>query len=76
MTSEISAAQLPGFSPLWRSLEEQTAHTLAVLPKVTQMTFSWLWWLLFFRGWRIQWSIVPEVSEAVVSPGGQSVPLS
>uniref|UniRef100_A0A5F9CCP4 GRAM domain containing 4 n=1 Tax=Oryctolagus cuniculus TaxID=9986 RepID=A0A5F9CCP4_RABIT len=26
---------------------------------------------LIARGWRIQWSIVPEVSEAVVSPGGR-----
>lgn len=29
--------------------------------------------LLFARGWRIQWSIVPEVSEVVVSPGRGSV---
>lgn len=29
--------------------------------------------LLFARGWRIQWSIVPEVSEVVVSRGMGSV---
>lgn len=32
--------------------------------------------LLFARGWRIQWSIVPEVSEPVVSPGRAKAPVS
>lgn len=63
------SGQTPGWGP-WLDELPRVPRTRPL--KVTLAERRW--WFCFARGWRIQWSIVPEVSEAVVSSGGHRAP--